>query len=295
MKPRLGIIGLGRVGQPAAQAFLKAGYDVCGYARRPEVIEKFQALGGRHLESPAEVARACDIIIILVLNDEQVSDVLTGEQGVLEGASPGQAVICMSTINRSNLEAAAQKCQAAGLDFVDCPFTGGPARVPGGSLTLIAAAPDAVLERCRPVLEVIGRIVRAGDSPGQGQSIKHCNQLFVGVTHAGVMETIMLARKLGLDPEMVCQVVGSGIAGSDYFRLLADGVLKGAPSPGGLGQMCKDVTIAVETGRQVKLPLYVATAAFHYFLAAEAMGLTGNEAADLIKVLENISGQDFRA
>jgi 3-hydroxyisobutyrate dehydrogenase-like beta-hydroxyacid dehydrogenase len=89
----------------------------------------------------------------------------------------------------------------------------------------------------------------------------------------------------------VCQVVGSGIAGSDYFRLLAESVLKKTRSPGGLGQMCKDLAIVANTAREAKMPALVATAAAQYFLAAEAMGMHGREGADLIEVVERMSGE----
>jgi 3-hydroxyisobutyrate dehydrogenase-like beta-hydroxyacid dehydrogenase len=172
------------------------------------------------------------------------------------------------------------------ISFVDCPFTGGPARIPDANLTLIAAAPVKLLEVVSPVLNVIGHIVRVGDKPGLGQAVKHCNQLLVGVTHAAVMEVITLARELDLDPNLVCQVVGKGIAGSDYFRLLSDSVLSNKPSPGGLGQMCKDVSIVVNTAQSANFPAYLATAMSNYFSEAEKLGLQNHEGAALIDVVE---------
>jgi 3-hydroxyisobutyrate dehydrogenase-like beta-hydroxyacid dehydrogenase len=225
----------------------------------------------------------------LVLNDQQVIEVVTGTDGVLESLEKGSTVICMSTINRNNLEWVAQQCADKGVELVDCPFTGGPARVETGSLTLIVAAPSNLVEKCRPVLEFLGNIKHVGETQGMGQSVKHCNQLVVAVTHAAVMEAILLAKKLGLDPHMVCEIIGSGIAGSDYFRLLSKGVLDKTPSPGGLGQMAKDIGIVANTACQLKQPLYVATAAHQYFLAAEAMGMQNLEGADLMKVVEKIT------
>jgi len=201
-------------------------------------------------------------------------------------------VIGMATINRENQEWIARQCESRGVRFVDCPFTGGPARVETGTLTLIVAAPAEYVKICRPVLEVIGKIVHVGEIPGIGQSVKHCNQLLVGVTHAAVLETIQMAKKLGLDPHMVCEIVGSGIGGSDYFRLLSKSVLDHTPSPGGLGQMAKDIGIVVNTARNIKLPLYVATSAYQYFLAALSQGMEHMEGRDLMKVLERITEPD---
>lgn len=292
MAKSIGIVGLGRVGMATAKAYLEAGYQVFGCDKRPEVINPFQSLGGSFLQTPEEIAQHTQTIVVLVLNDAQVMEVITGEKGLLKGIHSKTTVICMSTINRSNLEAVAKACAKKKVSFVDCPFTGGPARIPTGSLTLIAAAPPDVLAAITPVLEVIGNIVHAGERPGLGQAIKHCNQLLVGATHAATMEVITLARKLGLDPALVTEVIGSGIAGSDYFRLLSESVLQQKPSPGGLGQMCKDVSIVTNTTREVKMPAYVATAASQYFLLAEALGMQDREGADLIEVVARVSGKN---
>jgi len=110
MNERIGIIGLGRCGLPAAEKFVGGGYQVFGYARRPEVIEKFKNLGGIHLENPAKVAAAVETVIVIVLNDDQVKEVVAGKDGILAGASPGATVICMSTINRANLVWVSDQC-----------------------------------------------------------------------------------------------------------------------------------------------------------------------------------------
>ncbi|HYB19715.1 MAG TPA: NAD(P)-dependent oxidoreductase, partial [Thermodesulfobacteriota bacterium] len=216
----IGIIGLGRMGMAAAKKYIQKGYQVAGYARRPEVVKEFTAAGGTALRNSREIAEKSGKIIVYVLNDQQVIDVVTGSDGILEGCHQETRVICMSTIDKENLEWVAGQCAKKRVGFVDCPVTGGPARVQAGTLTLIAAAPKDLLEECRPLLEVQGKIVYVGEKPGLGQAVKHCNQLLVASTLAATVEVITLARRGGLDPRLVCQVVGSGICGSDWFRLI---------------------------------------------------------------------------
>ena len=288
MDKRIGIIGLGRCGMPAAEKFIKAGYQVFGYARRPEVIEQFQSLGGVHMENPAKVAAEVENVIVIVLNDEQVKDVVAGKYGILAGASSGATVICMSTINRSNLEWVADQCAQKQIGLVDCPFTGGPARVTAGTLTLIAAAAPELLEKTRPVLEVIGQITLVGDKPGMGQAVKHCNQLLVTAIHAATIELITLAEKTGADPKLVCEVAGSGIGGNDYFRLLSKAILENTTSPGGLGQLWKDVNIIVTTARELNLPLLTTFSTAQYFNMAVAQGMENEDAARLIDIIRKM-------
>lgn len=292
MPEPVGIIGLGRIGLAAAQAYLAAGFPVLGNDRRVAAMEQLKAAGGIPFHTAEAVAQRARILLILVLNDEQVIEVLTGKDGVLRSASVDSTVVCMSTINRDTIAMAAAKCGEKKVRLIDCPFTGGPARVATRTLTLIAAGPEADLDAVRPVLEVLGNIVYAGAEPGLGQAVKHCNQLLVGATHAATMEVIALARRLGLDPSLVTSVVGSGIAGSDYFRLLAESVLKKTPSPGGLGQMCKDMAIVCNTLRNVGMQAHVGTSASEYFSTAERLGMTEREGADLIEVVEAFSSSD---
>jgi 3-hydroxyisobutyrate dehydrogenase-like beta-hydroxyacid dehydrogenase len=259
MSKTIGIIGMGRMGMPAAKKYMREGYNVVGFDRRPDVIEEFKSAGGIAVGNCTEVAQKAGTVIIYVLNDQQVIEVVTGPNGILEGYHDQTKVICMSTIDKENLEWIAEQCAKRNVGFVDCPVTGGPTRVEAGTLTLIAATSKEFLEACRPILEVQGQIIYAGEKPG---------------------------------PRLVCQVVGSGICGSDYFRLVASSMLDNTPSPGGLGQMCKDIGLVINDSRRVQAPLIVANAASQYFLAALSLGMENADSSDLIKVLEKITNPD---
>mgnify|MGYP001058942499 CR=1 FL=1 len=155
MKEKIGTIGLGLMGMPTAKKLLNAGYPVIGYAWRQEVIEELKSMGAEAARNCKEVAQEAKTVIVFVLNDQQVIDVVTGENGALSGSGKDSTIICMSTINRENLEWVAKECQKKNVGFVDCPCIGGPSRIEKGSLILIAAAPQNLLEKYRPILELI--------------------------------------------------------------------------------------------------------------------------------------------
>lgn len=286
MSEALGIIGLGRTGLAVANVYLAQGFSVFGCDPDDTASRKFSTAGGIALKTANEVAAHANVLLVMVLNDEQVLDVITDGNGILSGVMPGTTVICMSTIHRNTLATVASRCSAAGIRFLDCPFTGGPARIAARTVTLIAAGSAEVVNNVRPILEVLGTIIYAGEEPGQAQAIKHCNQLLVGVTHAATMEVITLAKRSGLDPALVASVLAKGIAGSDYFRLLSESVLYKSPSPGGLGQMCKDMAIVRTSVQQAGMKALVASAAAEYFSKAHALGMTEREGADLIEIVE---------
>jgi len=173
--------------------------------------------------------------------------------------------------------------------FIDCPVTGGPARIEAGTLTLIVATPKDLLEDCRALLEVQGKITYVGARPGLGQAVKHCNQLLVATTLAAIAEVLTLAKKEGLDLRLVCQVIGTGICGSDWFKLVTSSILDHSPAPGGLGQMCKDIGLVINDSRQARVPLLVASAANQYFLSAFPWEWENAEVHELINVLERMT------
>jgi len=289
MAEAIGIIGLGRMGMMAAKKYIKEGYKVAGYARRSEVIQEFTKAGGIALRNSREVAENSGKVIVYVLNDQQVIDVVTGVDGILKGSHKETRVICMSTIDKDNLEWVADQCSTKGVGFIDAPVTGGPPRIEAGTLTIIAAGDKELIEKCRALLEVQGKITYVGEKPGLGQLVKHCNQLLVATTLAATIEVITLARKQGLDPLLVCKIVGSGISGSDWFRLITSSILENTPAVGGLGQMCKDIGLVINDSRRVQTPLIVASAAYQYFLAALSLGMENAEVHEVIKVLETMT------
>ncbi len=289
MSEAIGIIGLGRMGMVAAKKYIKEGYKVAGYARRSEVIQEFTKAGGIALRNSREVAENSGKVIVYVLNDQQVIDVVTGVDGILKGSHKETRVICMSTIDKDNLEWVADQCSTKGVGFIDAPVTGGPPRIEAGTLTIIAAGDKELIEKCRALLEVQGKITYVGEKPGLAQLVKHCNQLLVATTLAATIEVITLARKQGLDPLLVCKIVGSGISGSDWFRLITSSILENTPAVGGLGQMCKDIGLVINDSRRVQTPLIVASAAYQYFLAALSLGMENAEVHEVIKVLETMT------
>ena len=221
MDESVGIVGLGRMGLPAGKLLLKKGYTVIGYDRYEEPKAQIVKAGGISASDARTVAEKAKTVIVFVLNDEQVKEVVVGANGLLAGADEETCIICMSTIRKESLEWVAEQCAAKNVGFIDCPCTGGPARADNGTLTLIVAGKNNLLDRCRHIMENLGTIVHVGEVPGMGQAMKHCNQLLVSVTHAAVMEVILMAKRSGLDERQVCEVIGSGVAGSVYFKLLS--------------------------------------------------------------------------
>ena len=154
------------MGLPVAKLFIQNGYSVLGSDRDQLQLDKFLEFGGKTASDVKTIAQNVNTTIIFVLNGEQIETVVGGKNGLLAGTGESNSIICMSTISKEQNERVATQCVKRNVAFLDCPCTGGPARAEIGSLTLIAAAKKSILERCRPLLEVLDTIVTVGENPG---------------------------------------------------------------------------------------------------------------------------------
>ena len=164
------------------RSLLKAGFPVTVAAhRRREALERLVADGATEAPDAKAVAAASDITITCVPDAPQVEEVLFGERGVAQGAPRGSVVIDMSTISPVASQRFAERLASQGVDFVDAPVSGGPARATTGTLTIMVGGDAAAFERARPVFQAMGkRITHIGPS-GHGQTAKLCNQILVAV------------------------------------------------------------------------------------------------------------------
>ena len=125
---KIGFIGLGIMGKPMAKNLVKAGYDLTFYARRPEVVVEMEAEGATAVGSSKAVAEATDIVVTIVTADPEVREVVSGPEGVLEGASEGQLVVDMSTISPLTIQEIAGAAAEKGVRVMDAPVSGGDYR-----------------------------------------------------------------------------------------------------------------------------------------------------------------------
>ena len=214
----------------------------------------------------------------------------------MEGMKPGSTFVCTATIFREELEEAAAPLVEAGIDVVDSPVSGGAPGAEAGTLTMMVAAKQDVFEKTRPVLQAVGEnIVHVGEEIGLGQTVKASLAVLVGVTYAGVFETLALGVKAGVSPEILLDVIGTSSAGSPIFRETTQNIMdrkfKGQSS---IATMYKDLGIARGLARQYGVPLFTASTAAEWFQA----GITSNPEESnwtIIKILEGILRIEVKA
>jgi len=247
---RVGFIGLGLMGRPMASHLVARGFSVTVHNRSQPSVDALVVLGARAAKSPADVARASDVIMLMLPDAPDVEHVLEGPHGVLAAAHPGLVIVDSSTIAPAAARAFAQRAGDVSAIYLDAPVSGGEVGAVAGTLTFMVGGNADALDTVRPVLDAMGspdKIVHLGP-PGSGQICKVCNQVVLGGTMAVVAEAIALARKAGVDPMKVRQALLGGFAASRVLEVHGERMITGNYRPGFKAKLYrKDLKIAGDT------------------------------------------------
>lgn len=264
----VGFIGLGEMGEAMAACILAAGYPLASCANRQRgAIERLKAKGLREAANPAEVGEGADILITCVLDERQTDTVLRGPNGALSSLKPGAAVIVTSTLSPGYCQELAEEAARRGIDVLDCPVSGAKVRARQGTLALICGGDIGVVERCRPVLETMGKIHHCGPV-GMGQVAKLVNQGMLYSILKLIEEGRALARAYGMETDTLMQVLGQSTgntnAGENWDMFASNW-----PHAAMLGKKDIDLCIAAARARDVPIPLIEARRDMSWEMPAE--------------------------
>ncbi|MGI6604749.1 MAG: NAD(P)-dependent oxidoreductase [bacterium] len=291
----IGFIGLGNMGRPMAKNLLKAGYDLVVYDLIEEAVTDLMGLGAKRGTSPKDVAERSEIVITMLPSSPHVEQVILGPLGVLAGARPGLLVIDMSSIAPVVSQKVAAKVKEKGVRMLDAPVTGGTAGAANGTLTIMVGGDKEDLAEAMPIFEHLGKkVIHVGKS-GMGQTAKVCNQIVVGISFCAVAEALVLGVKAGADPVLLREILNSGSAHCWALDQRIPHVLEGDFEPGFMINLQhKDLGLALDTGKDLNVPLPFAGLAFQAYSAARAEGLGEKDHSAVIQVLEKLVNVETR-
>ncbi|MDJ0637654.1 MAG: NAD(P)-dependent oxidoreductase [Paracoccaceae bacterium] len=292
---RTGVIGLGDMGSGLAKNLLANGFAVTGLDLSPARVSSFEAMGGTAAATPADVGRASDAVFVMVMNGGQVNDVLFGESGLVGALEPGGAIILSATIKPREAREIGAALEGSGLHMIDTPVSGGFPGAQGGTLTMMAAAPDEVLDRFAPVMEAVSaNIHRVGTRPGDGQTVKACLQSLIGAQFSATFEAAALAAKAGVPGQVILDVFSTSSAGcgvvNNALEKIIDRQFEGTGSH--INTMHKDLTISMSLGEELGVPLHTAAAAMQVFHAGKTKYPNGDNWV-CTRVIEEIIGAEL--
>ena len=204
LRMNVGVVGAGAMGMGVVRSLLRGGFAAHVRDVRPEAHDEASRHGAACHPSPAALARACDAVVVLVVDSAQIEDVLFGRDGIAESnAKP--TVLLGSTVAPGDTAAFAARLAGVGVTAIDAPVSGGPQRAADGTMTMMLSGAAEAIERCGPVLRAIaGKVFVVGTRPGDAAKFKIVNNMLAAANLAAAGEAIALAERAGLDLRGSC-------------------------------------------------------------------------------------------
>lgn len=256
---KVAFIGLGVMGYPMAGHLQKAGHDVCVYNRNPAKAEKWQSeFSGNTATSPALAAKECEIVFCCVGNDDDVRQVVLGEQGILAGMPKGSILVDHTTASAEVAREVAAIAAEQGQHFLDAPVSGGQAGAENGVLTVMVGGEQAIFDKAQPIMDAYARFSQLMGDVGSGQLAKMVNQICIAGVVQGLAEAFTFAEKSGLNADALVETISKGAAGSWQMENRYKTMFAGEYDFGfAVDWMRKDLAIAFEEAKKnnVDLPM----------------------------------------
>ena len=297
---QVGFIGIGVMGRPMTLNLLKAGHQVTIYARHPDkpAVQEVLQAGAHEAPAPRAVAIASEIVITMLPNSPQVEEVVSGPQGILEGARKGLIIIDMSTIAPSMTQKLAQEAASRGVRFLDAPVSGGSQGAINGTLTIMVGGEKEAFEQALPVLQAMGKkenIFYVGPS-GSGEVVKIANNILTGAIAAATAEAFVLGVKAGADVETMAKIIGVSTGASwqlsNQFPLRA---FNGSFQPGFMTDLLhKDLGLALDLASENKTPTPLTALTRQMYEMSRAEGYGRDDYTSVLRVLEKMAGVEVR-
>jgi 2-hydroxy-3-oxopropionate reductase len=287
---KIGFIGLGIMGKPMAKNLLKAGYQLVVFDIVKPAVAEVVAAGAGEASSAKEVAAQCEYIITMLPNSPHVKAAVLGENGIIEGATPGTILVDMSSIAPFASQEVAVKLAEKGIEMLDAPVSGGEPKAIDGTLSIMVGGKKATFEKCRKFLLKLGTsVVLCGDI-GAGNTTKLANQIIVALNIAAMSEALVLGVKAGVDPEAIYNAIRGGLAGSTVLDAKAPMVLNRNFKPGfKIDLHIKDLANAIETAREVGAPLLLTSQVMEILQALKVDGNGQNDHSAIIRFYEKLA------
>lgn len=286
----VGWIGTGVMGQSMCGHLLDAGYTLHVHNRTKAKADPLLKGGAHWQDTPKAVAAQSDIVFTIVGFPKDVEEVILGDQGVLQGSREGTIVVDMTTSSPNLAERISAVGKKKGVHTVDAPVSGGDTGAREGTLAIMVGGEKKVFDKVKPLFKKMGKNISYMGGTGRGQHTKMCNQTLIASTMIGVVEALLYAYKAGIDLHEVIDVIGKGAASSWSINNLGRRIADGDFSPGFfIKHFIKDMGIALEEAKRMKLSLPGLSLAHQFYIAAAAQGYEDLGTQGLYKVLEKLS------
>jgi len=292
VKPTLGFVGIGNIGEPVCRHLLDRGYELSIYDVNPEALSRLKDTSAEPAASLETLASRADAVLLSLPNSDVVEEVVFGEGGLEDGLSAGKTVIDTSSSKPSSTRSIAKRLAAGGIDMLDAPVSGGVLRAREGALAVMVGGKRDVYEKYREVLESFGeRIFYVGDH-GAGHLVKALNNLLSATTLASASEATLVAQRAGVAPDKFVEIINASNGRSYSTEVkFPRYILNRAFDDGfALALMNKDMKIALEAAAEMEFPMPIGSALAQIWHIAVAHGYGPENHTAIYAFLEDMLG-----
>jgi len=291
MGSRVGLVGLGLMGQAMSGNLVKAGFEVFGYDILPGQRDLAREKGVKTAGSPKEVARKAELVISSLPHPRIVEEVHCGPEGTAQGAAQGTVLVDTSTIAPEDARRIAGRLADKGLAFIDAPFSGSSGMVAERDCLVMVGGDKEAVEKCMPVLNAVSKKVFHVGPIGAGSQLKLVHNHLIATISVSIAEAFALGIKAGMDPRIMLEAFLPGAAGSKMLELRGPMMVeKRYDAQMKIEMFLKDLYLIMENGRNVGASLPLAAAAQQIMTASASMGYGLEDVAAVLKVYEKLAG-----
>jgi 3-hydroxyisobutyrate dehydrogenase-like beta-hydroxyacid dehydrogenase len=287
----LGFVGLGVMGGGIAKRLLESGHSLTGFNRTRAKAQSLLNAGMEWADSARAVAESSDVIFSMVTNTSALRSVVEGSDGLLAGLRTGKVYVDMSTVSPAFSRELAKKVAEKGASMLDAPVSGSVSTLAEGKLSIMVGGDPAIFEKVKPILLDIGPKVTHVGKNGLAVTMKIAANLSLAVQMLAFSEGLLLAEKSGIKRETAAEVLLNSVIASPMLKYRGTFVLQ-MPDEAwfNVNMMQKDMSLALELGRELDVPLPTTAVTNEFLTAARGMGLDQQDFAILFEVLAKMSG-----
>jgi len=297
---RIGFVGLGKMGQPMVRRLAAAGYRVLAHDLDGRAVRRAcEAPGVEAADSLRAIGERCDAVITMLPDGHVVRRATLGEgaaaDSLLAGLARGKILIDMSSSSPVGTRDLGEMLAPRGVEMIDAPVSGGVRKADDGTLAIMVGGEARSTERCRPVLESMGRQIFLTGPLGSGHAMKALNNYVSAAGLAAAVEAVLAAARFGLDPGKVVDVLNAstGMNNSTLNKFHRFILSRAFDSGFSLDLMVKDLKTALEVARSSKTPAPVAEACVEAWSGAQAALGPGLDHTEVVRYWENLAGTEL--
>jgi 3-hydroxyisobutyrate dehydrogenase-like beta-hydroxyacid dehydrogenase len=285
------------MGYPMARNLIKAGHEVAVWSNTASKSEQLAAeAGAKVCATPADVARASEAVFLCVGNTAMAEKVILGENGIQSGGKKGLVVVDASTVSPSASIRIHHALAKDGIDFLGAPCTGSTPGATNGTLTFMIGGDQAVFERVKPYLEVMGKKLYFCGGPGSGLHAKLTQNLVLANILQAFNEGIVMSTKAGIEPTMMLDILSNSAAKSGLIEYKAPFIFRRDFTTNfSVKWMHKDLGLMLDSAEEMSVPLPLTAVTRQMFQAAISTGHGEEDICSTIKVLEGLTGVEVKA